>query len=101
MAATGAFMVAGLDADDRASLGRRRRGYNVVHGSSFIMTLVFADDGPQAEAILSYSQSGNPNAPHFSDQTALYRDKRWRQVLFSPEAVQAEAVSVTVVRSTQ
>ncbi|MEM9760705.1 MAG: penicillin acylase family protein, partial [Pseudomonadota bacterium] len=44
-------------------------GYNVVHGSSFIMTLAFTDEGPRAEAILSYSQSGNPQSEHFSDQT--------------------------------
>ncbi len=82
---------------DSASLSTT--GYNVVHGSSFIMTLAFSDDGPSAEAILSYSQSGNPDSPHFSDQTALYRDKRWREILFSPEDVQAGAVSVTVLGS--
>jgi acyl-homoserine-lactone acylase len=77
-----------------------KSGYNVVHGSSFIMTLAFTEEGPQAEAILSYSQSGDPGSAHFSDQTVLYRDKRWRKILFKPEEIAREAVTVDVVRST-
>jgi acyl-homoserine-lactone acylase len=73
-------------------------GYPVVHGSSFILTLAFEDDGPAAEAILSYSQSGNPNAGHFADQTTLYADKRWRPVAFEPEAVAADTRSIRVLR---
>ena len=75
-------------------------GYNVVHGSSFIMTLSYTDEGPEAEAILSYSQSGDPESPYFSDQTALYRDKTWRKILFKPEAIAAGAVSTRVLEST-
>ncbi|MEM9758564.1 MAG: penicillin acylase family protein, partial [Pseudomonadota bacterium] len=75
-------------------------GYNVVHGSSFIMTLAFTDEGPRAEAILSYSQSGNPQSEHFSDQTPLYRDKRWRKIYFSAEEIAREALSVDVISST-
>ena len=69
-------------------------GYNVVHGSSFIMTLAYTDEGPQAQAILSYSQSGNPDSDYFSDQTQLYRDKLWRDILFSPEDIARAALSV-------
>jgi acyl-homoserine-lactone acylase len=57
-------------------------GYNIAHGSSFIMTLNFTDEGPQAQAILSYSQSGAPKSENFSDQTARYRDKQWRDIYF-------------------
>ena len=74
-------------------------GYNVVHGSSFIMTLSYTDEGPEAEAILSYSQSGDPESPYFSDQTALYRDKTWRKILFKPEAIAAGAISTRVLES--
>ena len=69
----------------------------MVHGSSFIMTLAFTDEGPQAEAILSYSQSGDPDSEFFDDQTALYRDKVWRDILFSPEDIAREAISVSTV----
>ncbi len=74
-------------------------GYNVVHGSSFIMTLSYTDEGPEAEAILSYSQSGDPESPYFSDQTALYRDKTWRKILFKPEAIATGAISTRVLES--
>ena len=74
-------------------------GYNVVHGSSFIMTLAYTDEGPQAQAILSYSQSGNPDSDYFSDQTALYRDKVWRDIFFTPEDIAREAVSVKTITS--
>ena len=74
-------------------------GYNVVHGSSFIMTLVYTNEGPEAQAILSYSQSGNPDSDYFSDQTALYRDKEWRDILFSPEDIARDALSVKTITS--
>lgn len=74
-------------------------GYNILHGSSFIMTLGFDETGPTAEAILSYSQSGDPTSPHFTDQTYLYKDKQWRPILFSPEAIAGNTLSTRVLRS--
>jgi acyl-homoserine-lactone acylase len=62
------------------------------------MTLAFTDEGPEAEAILSYSQSGNPDLDFFDDQAALYRDKVWRDILFSQEDIAREAISVSTVR---
>jgi acyl-homoserine-lactone acylase len=74
-------------------------GYPVVHGSSFILTLGFDDDGPIAEALLSYSQSGNPKDAHFRDQTDLYAQKLWRKVAFSTDDVQAATRSIRMLRS--
>lgn len=76
-----------------------KSGYNVVHGSSFIMTLGWNDAGPEAEAILSYSQSGDPQSPHFDDQTQLYAEKSWRPVRFTQTDVEANAISRRVLRS--
>ena len=84
-------------AGDSNSLSKS--GYNVVHGSSFIMTLGWNDAGPEAEAILSYSQSGDPESPHFDDQTQLYADKTWRPVRFKPTDIETRAVSRQVLRS--
>ncbi|EAQ95987.1 acylase [Congregibacter litoralis] len=75
------------------------KGYPVVHGSSFIYTLGFDDHGPVAEALLSYSQSGNPRSPHFRDQTALYAKKQWRKVAFHESDIAATARSIRVLRS--
>jgi acyl-homoserine-lactone acylase len=74
-------------------------GYPIVHGSSFIYTLGFDEDGPFADALLSYSQSGNPNAKHFKDQTALYAEKRWRRVAFKAADVERPTVSIRNLRS--
>ncbi|MEE4204438.1 MAG: penicillin acylase family protein, partial [Halieaceae bacterium] len=68
-------------------------GYNVIHGSSFIMTLGFTENGPKAQAILSYSESGDPASNHFADQTQLYRDKQWRDILFTREQIEAHVQS--------
>ena len=68
-------------------------GYNIAHGSSFIMTLNFTDEGPQAQAILSYSQSGAPKSENFSDQTARYRDKEWRDIYFEYSDIAKHSLS--------
>lgn len=68
-------------------------GYNIAHGSSFIMTVNFTDKGPRAEAILSYSQSGAPSSENFSDQTARYRDKEWRDIYFESSDISKNAHS--------
>lgn len=72
-------------------------GYNITHGSSFIVTLGFDDQGPVAQALLSYSQSGNPDAEHFADQTERYANKQWRDVRFHQRDIQASAVSTLQV----
>ncbi|MGW5860819.1 penicillin acylase family protein [Streptomyces sp. NPDC055239] len=54
-------------------------GYTeVAHGSSHIQAVGW-DKGrcPQARTLLTYSQSSNPNSPHYRDQTRLYSDERW------------------------
>ncbi|MFG2648068.1 penicillin acylase family protein [Streptomyces sp. NPDC048436] len=54
-------------------------GYTeVAHGSSHIQAVGW-DKGhcPVARTLLTYSQSSNPNSPHYSDQTRLYSDERW------------------------
>jgi acyl-homoserine-lactone acylase len=47
-------------------------GYLINFGGSFIMTVEFTDDGPVADAILTYAQSDDPDSPHFADQMSLY-----------------------------
>ncbi|MET9409801.1 penicillin acylase family protein [Streptomyces sp. NPDC002935] len=54
-------------------------GYTeVTTGSSYIQAVGW-DGGrcPVARTLLTYSQSSNPNSPHFSDQTRLFSDERW------------------------
>lgn len=65
----------------------------IVHGSSWIMAVEFTEDGPFAQGILSYSQSTNPNSPHYGDQTRAYSDKTWIAMPFLEAEVRAEATS--------
>lgn len=74
-------------------------GYNVVHGSSFIMTLGWTDEGPEAEALLSYSQSSDPSSPYFDDQTQLYAEKAWRPIRYTPADIEENAVSTRIINS--
>ena len=56
------------------------RGYigQLPHGSSFIQVVAFDGDGcPDARTLLTYSQSPNPNSPHYADQTQLFSQSRW------------------------
>ncbi|MGW7271086.1 penicillin acylase family protein [Streptomyces sp. NPDC054864] len=54
-------------------------GYTeVAHGSSHIQAVGWDKSRcPKARTLLTYSQSSNPNSPHYSDQTRLYSDERW------------------------
>jgi acyl-homoserine-lactone acylase len=65
----------------------------VLHGSSYIQAVSF--DGspcPDAQTLVTYSQSSDPTSPHFSDQTKLFSQGKWvsgryceRDILSSPE----------------
>jgi len=68
----------------------RTDGYPVNRGTSFIMVMEFTDSGPRAKALLTYSQSGDRESPHFSDQTELFSRKEWRLVLFRTEDIEAD-----------
>ncbi|MFI1680646.1 penicillin acylase family protein [Streptomyces sp. NPDC020607] len=57
----------------------KKAGYTeVAHGSSHIQAVGWnSGNCPEARTLLSYSQSSNPNSPHYSDQTTLYGKERW------------------------
>ena len=64
-----------------------------VHGTSYIQIVGFDDDGPVADAILSYSQSTDPASPHFADQTRAYAAKAWHRLPFHPQDIAAQAIT--------
>ncbi len=71
-------------------------GLTPVHGSSYIQIVGFDEDGPVADAILSYSQSTNPASPHYADQTRNYSAKEWHRLPFSDEEIAAAKIGETV-----
>ncbi len=70
---------------------------SVRHGSSWVMVVEFTEDGPISEGLLTYSQSTNPNSPHYSDQTRLFSRKGWDDLRFTEEAVKAGTVDRVVI----
>jgi acyl-homoserine-lactone acylase len=71
-------------------------GYRINRGSSFVMALEYTAQGPRAQAILTYSQSGDPSSPLFYDQTELISAKKWRRVLFTEAEIKADPNLKTV-----
>ncbi len=67
-----------------------RPGYPVTNGTSFVYNVEFTADGPVAEALLTYGESGDPASPYFSDQTKLFSAKQWRPIKFTDEAIAAD-----------
>jgi acyl-homoserine-lactone acylase len=74
-------------------------GLTPVHGSSYIQIVGFDEEGPVADAILSYSQSTDPASPFYSDQTRLYAVKDWYRLPFSDEAIAAAKIGETLILS--
>jgi acyl-homoserine-lactone acylase len=75
----------------------RRDGYPINSGTSFVLAVAFTDGGPRARAVLTYGQSGDPQSPHFSDQTELFSRKGWRDVLFTEKEIASDKALQTQV----
>lgn len=68
--------------------GLTTEGYVVNYGTSFIMTMQFTDDGPEAAAFLTYSESSDPRSEHYTDQTKRFSEKNWRPILYKEEDIE-------------
>jgi acyl-homoserine-lactone acylase len=73
-------------------------GQTPYHGSSYMQVVSFGPTGPVAESMLSYSQSTNPESPHYADGTHGFSEKRWLKLPFTPAeiAVQREGKVLTI-----
>ena len=70
--------------------GTPGRGYDVPHGSSYIQTVTWDEDGPKAGIMLTYSQSTDPASPHYRDLTEHYAQKGWVDVPFREADILAD-----------
>lgn len=70
------------------STGLHDTGYPCQYGTSFVMIVQFDDRGPQANGLLCYGQSGDPESVHHSDQTVLFSQKHLRAMPFVWEEVE-------------
>jgi acyl-homoserine-lactone acylase len=55
----------------------------ILGGSSYIQSVTFGRNGPDARAIVTYSQSSDPANPNYADQTKLYSDYGWVTMPFA------------------
>ena len=67
--------------------GINAKGLRIDYGSSYIQTVSFDERGPVAQAILTYSQSTDPQSPHYADQTRLFSRKEWPTLPFHADDV--------------
>ncbi|HEU4422500.1 MAG TPA: penicillin acylase family protein, partial [Pilimelia sp.] len=66
-------------------------GYpKIAHGTSFVMAVELGRNGPTGRQILTYSQSTNPNSPHYADQTWLYSRKGWDTIKYTDAQINAD-----------
>ncbi len=68
------------------------KGYTPIHhGNSYIQVIGWDEDGNlDARGLLTYSQSPEPESPHYSDQTELYSRGEWIDFPFTEEEIQAD-----------
>lgn len=66
-------------------------GYVITNGNSWVMALQYTPEGPVARAVMTYSQSEDPDSPYFADQTELYASQRMRPILFREADILADA----------
>lgn len=55
-------------------------------GDSYVFAVEFSKP-LKAFSILAYSQSENPESPHYSDQSALFANKEWKDAWFYEEDI--------------
>jgi len=68
------------------------RGYNpILHGNSYIQVISWDASGQvRPSGMLTYSQSQEPESPHYADLTELYSEGRWVEFPFTEEQILAD-----------
>lgn len=67
-------------------------GFAVIMGSSYIQSVSFDEQGPVANAVLTYSQSTDPASPYFADQTREFSQRRLHRFPFSAAEIAADKI---------
>jgi len=68
-------------------------GYTPIFaGSSYIQAVSWNGIWPVARAIVTYSQSTDPDSPHFSDMTQLFSSEGWVELPFKMGDVKADEI---------
>jgi acyl-homoserine-lactone acylase len=69
-------------------------------GSTFIMATELTPHGPRTRTILTYSESANPDSPHYADQTVLFSHSQWVTERFTQAQISTDPqLQTTTLRS--
>jgi len=69
----------------------------IVHGNSYIQVISWDQDGRlDPRAVLTYSQSPEPESSHYADMTRLYSRGEWVRLPFSEDEIAADPNLVTL-----
>lgn len=63
---------------------------NIRFGSSYVQLVTFDGQGPQATAVLAYSQSTDPTSPHYADQAARFTALDWIAQPFTDRQIETD-----------
>ena len=79
---------------------RDGQGYTPISSGTSILEVVrFTGKGVEARGVLTYSQSTDPESPHFADQTRLFSEEGWNDLPFTEKAIRSDP-NLTEVRLT-
>lgn len=76
---------------------RTTPGYSISRGASFVMTLQYGPDGPQAEGFLTYGNPDDPASPAYRAGLEAFSAGEWRPLLFTPDAVAATGIAPVTI----
>ena len=68
------------------------QGYTpIIHGNSYIQVVSWDEQGTlDPRAMLTYSQSPEPDSPHYKDLTELYAAGEWIDLPFTDAEIEAD-----------
>ena len=70
-----------------------------MNGNSYIQTVTWNDDStPNARAMLTYSQSPEPDSEFYSDLTKLYSQSQWINLPFTNEEIESDLIREETLR---
>ncbi|MEO6989681.1 MAG: penicillin acylase family protein [Aquihabitans sp.] len=77
--------------------GDESPAYRINNGTSFLLALDFAEDGPKAKAFLTYGNPADRDDPEYLGATERFSEKNWRDVAFTEKDVAKGATSTITV----
>jgi acyl-homoserine-lactone acylase len=79
-----------VEGDPAQAFGKN--GYVPIFGTSYLQVVTFDDQGPVADALLTYGQSSQADSPYAFDQLPLFARKELPRLPFHPDDVARQRI---------